>query len=91
MFSQNYKTTDGRTALDENRKEPDSEQATALKTFEKVHESKIAESEFSLKSSEPRYLRPLSKPQDVWHTALKPIKVNMDQIRIPTKNVEKKR
>ena len=44
-----------------------------------------------MKSSEPRYLRPLSKPQDVWHTALKPIKVNMDQIRIPTKNMEKKR
>ena len=36
MFSQNYKTTDERTELNNNRQDTESEQTVGLKTFESV-------------------------------------------------------
>ena len=41
--------------------------------------------------NEPRYLKPLAKPLDIWHTKVKPIKANTDQVRIPIKNTENKK
>lgn len=56
-----------------------------------VNESKQGESEFSQRMNEPRYLKPLAKPLDIWHTKVKPIKANTEQARIPIKNAENKK